>query len=44
MIESGENPNNDNCPLSTSPENRTPICAIARGGAPQPMKQFEKNV
>jgi hypothetical protein len=38
IIESGEYPKNDNCPLATMPENRKPICAIARGGSPQPAR------
>ncbi len=42
IIESGENSNNDKCPISASPENRIPICTIARGGSPQPTKQFAK--
>jgi hypothetical protein len=40
IIESGEYPKNDNCPLATMPENRKPICAIARDAQPRPARQF----
>jgi hypothetical protein len=40
IIESGERIKNDNCLTSTRPENRKPICAIARGSAPQSARQL----
>jgi hypothetical protein len=40
IIESGEYPKNDNCPLATMPESGKPICAIARDGSPQPARQL----
>jgi hypothetical protein len=40
IIESGEYPKNDNCPLATMPESGKPICAIARDGSPQPARHL----